>query len=336
MQVLIANQELVTELLPMPECVDVMADALKMLAGGEAILPLRTMLMLPGGQNLMGLMPAFLDGIQSVGVKVITAFPTNRGSQYDSHQGVVLLFDTQHGLLRAIVDGTAVTALRTAAVSGVATRLLARTGASDLAIIGAGTQARTHLAAMLAVRPIKRVRVCSQTREGALRFAEREGQRHGLRIEVCETFQQTVAGADIICTVTSAHRPVLRGDWLAPGAHINAVGAFTPVTRELDSAAVVKSRLYVDRRDAALHEAGEFLIPKQEGLIGDDHILGELGELLLGQVPGRTSPEQITLFKSLGIAIEDLAAAHHILRKAEASHAGTWIDIGGKRFGSAE
>ena len=336
MQVLIANQELVTELLPMPECIDVMADVLKMLAGGDAILPLRTMLILPDEKNLMGLMPAYLGGIKSVGVKVITAFPSNYGSEYDTHQGVVLLFDTQHGLLRAIVDGTSVTALRTAAVSGVATRLLARADASDLAILGAGTQARTHLAAMLSVRPIKRVRVFSLPQEGARQFAVREARRHGIQIEVCTTAQEAVTGADIICTVTTAHEPILCGDWLAPGTHINAVGAFTPTTRELDTAAVVKSRLYVDRRDSALNEAGEFLIPKQEGLIRDDHILGELGELLLGGARGRTAPEQITLFKSLGIAIEDLAAAHHLWRKAEALHAGTWIEIGGKHFGSGE
>jgi ornithine cyclodeaminase len=336
MKALIADQKLVTELLPMAECIDVMADALKMLAGGEAILPLRTMLVLPDGGNLMGLMPAYLGGIGSVGVKVITAFPSNYGSAYDTHQGVVLLFDTEHGLLRAIVDATAITALRTAAVSGVATRLLARPDACDLAILGAGTQGHTHLAAMLAVRPIKRVRVHSLPLAGAHQFAEREGRRHGIRIEVCETAHAAVSGADIVCTVTTAHEPILCGDWLAPGAHINAVGAFSPTTRELDTAAVVRSRLYVDRRASTLSEAGEFLIPRQEGAIGDEHILGELGELLLGQVQGRTAPEQITLFKSLGIAIEDLAAAHFVLRRAEEQQAGTWIEIGGRHFGSGE
>jgi ornithine cyclodeaminase len=200
---------------------------------------------------------------------------------------VVLLFDTEHGLLRAIVDATAITALRTAAVSGVATRLLARPDACDLAILGAGTQGHTHLAAMLAVRPIKRLRVYSLPLAGAHQFAEREGRRHGIRIEVCETAQAAVSGADIVCTVTTAHEPILCGDWLAPGAHINAVGAFSPTTRELDTAAVAKSRLYVDRRASTLSEAGEFLIPRQEGAIGDDHILGELGELLLGRVQRR-------------------------------------------------
>ena len=150
-----------------------------------------------------------------------------------------------------------------------------------------------------------------------------------------ETAAEAVAGADIICTVTAAKEPVLLGDWIAPGAHVNAVGAFTPTTRELDTAAVVKSRLYVDRRESTLNEAGEFLIPKSEGIIGDDHIAGELGEVLTDQVPGRQSPDEITLFKSLGIAVEDLAAAHFVLQKAKETGAGVWVEMGGRHFGSA-
>jgi alanine dehydrogenase len=334
MKVLIADQEQVSRLLPMDECIDVMENTLKMLAQGEALLPLRTMLVLPDGQNLMGLMPSYLGGIQSVGVKVIAAFPSNYGTEYDTHQGVVLLFDTQHGLLRAIVDGTAVTALRTAAVSGVATRLLARPDAGDLALIGAGTQARTHLEAMSEVRKIRRVRVFSLPLEGAFQFAERESQRHGIQVEVRESAPDAVAGADIICTVTTAKEPVVQGDWIAPGAHINAVGAFTPATREVDTGAVVRSRLYVDRRESALAEAGEFLIPKAEGAIGDDHIVGELGELLLGEVQGRTDSQQITLFKSLGIAVEDLASARHVYEKAQRERTGIWVEIGGRHYGS--
>jgi ornithine cyclodeaminase len=334
MKVLIANQNQVIQLLPMKECIEVMEETLKMLARGDVLLPLRTMLFLPGSQNLLGLMPSYLGEIQSVGVKVIAAFPTNQGSQYDSHQGVVLLFDTEYGLLRAIVDGTAVTAIRTAAVSAVAARLLARPDAHDLALIGAGTQARTHLEAMLLVRPIKRVRVFSLPLEGAARFAEREASRHGIKIEVAETAEAAVDGADLICTVTTSTSPVLHGAWIKPGAHLTAVGAYTPTARELDTTAVLNARLYADRRESLLKEAGEFLIPQSEGVIGDDHIVAELGEVLLGKAPGRSSPAEITLFKSLGIAIEDLAAAHHILRNAQASGAGTWFEMGGQHFGS--
>jgi ornithine cyclodeaminase len=334
-KVLIANGEDVKALLPMRECIGVMEDALRMLAGGEALLPLRTMMLLPGRQDLMGLMPSYLAGIKSVGVKVICAFPSNQGTEYDSHQGVVLLFDSEHGLLRAIVDGTAVTAIRTAAVSGVATQLLAREDAGDLAIIGAGTQASTHLAAMLQVRPVRRVRVYSDPVEGARRYAERESQRHGITIEVAPTAEAAVRGADIICTVTTSDQPVLLGEWLSPGAHINAVGAYKPTTRELDTTAVVRARMFVDRLESALSEAGDFLIPKSEGAIGDDHIRGELGQVLVGDVGGRRSSDEITLFKSLGIAVEDLAAANHILKKAAVTGRGTWIEMGGAHFGSS-
>jgi ornithine cyclodeaminase len=334
MKVLIANQNEVTQLLPMSECIEVISDALKMLAGGDGIMPLRTMLILPGGQNLMGLMPSFMGGIQSVGVKVIAAFPSNHGTEYDTHQGVVILFDTQHGLLRAILDATSITAIRTAAASGVATRLLSREDAGDLTIIGAGTQARTHLEAMLSVRKIRRVRVYSLPLEGAYEFAARESKRHRTEIEVKETAREAVDGADIICTTTTAKEPVVAGAWIAPGVHVNAVGAFTPTSRELDSALVAKSRLYVDRRESTLNEAGEFLIPKAEGLFGDDHIVGELGEVLLGKVPARRTSDEITLFKSLGIAIEDLASAHYILQKAQETNTGSWLEIGGQHFGN--
>jgi ornithine cyclodeaminase len=335
MQVLIADQEQVAQLFPMTEALEIMAEALRLLETGEAVLPLRSILHLPDGSGLMGLMPSYLGGIQSLGVKVITVFPDNHGTEFDAHQGVVLLFDAGRGLLRAIIDATSITAIRTAAVSGVATRLLAREDAGDLVIIGAGTQARTHLEAMLLVRPIHRVRVFSRSLERAREFACRESKRHGIEIEVTGTAQETVAGAGIICTVTNASEPVLQGEWLAPGAHINAVGACLPTMRELDTQAVLRSRLYVDRRESTLNEAGDFLIPKEEGVIGDDHIVGELGQILTGHIPARIHPGEITLFKSLGIAIEDLAAAHHILQKAEGAGVGTWVEIGGRHYATA-
>ena len=334
-KVLIANQREVTQLLPMAECIAVMSETLQALAAGQALLPLRTMLVLPDGENLMGLMPSYLANIQSLGVKVIAAFPSNFGSEYDTHPGVVILFEAKHGMLRAIVDGTSITAIRTAAVSGVATRLLAREEAGDLALIGAGTQAHTHLEAMKCIRTIRRVRVYSLPLAGAYAFAERESKRHGLPVEVKETAREAVDGADIICTTTTAREPVLKGEWVSPGAHINAVGAYNPATRELDSQAVAQARLYVDRKESTLHEAGEFLIPKAEGLFGDEHIVGELGDVLNGKVSGRSSPAEITLFKSLGIAIEDLAAAYHVLQNARQTNLGLWVEIGGQHYGNA-
>lgn len=331
MQVLIVNQDEVRALLPMNECIEVMAEALKTLARGDVILPLRPVMRLPDPSNALILMPAYLGAPAALGLKVITIFPGNAGSEFDSHPGVVMLFDTEHGQPLAIMDASEITAIRTAAVSGVATRLLAREDAADLALLGSGVQARTHLDAMLAVRPVRRVRVWSRTPERARAFAEAAARRHNQPVEPVSTAGDAVEGAGLICTTTASSEPVLLGEWIAPGAHINAVGSSVAATRELDTAAVARSRMYVDRRESTVNEAGDFLIPKREGAFGDEHIRGELGELLLGSVQGRTTPEQITLFKSLGLAIEDVAAARYIFTKAQQQNAGTWVELGGER-----
>jgi ornithine cyclodeaminase/alanine dehydrogenase-like protein (mu-crystallin family) len=318
-------------LLPMDECMDVMASALATLARGGAILPLRPLMRIPQKAGILGMMPAYMDTPDAMGVKVITVFNGNHGTEYDSHQGVVLLFEADHGSIVAVIDASSVTAIRTAAVSGVATRLLARTDASDLCILGSGVQARTHLEAMLVARPVTRVRVWSRNASSARDFARVESKRHGIVVEAIESAQQAVDGADIICTTTSSREPVLEGEWITPGAHINAVGSSTPTARELDSAAVARAKLFVDRRESTLNEAGDFLIPKSEGLIGDAHIHAELGEILLGTQKGRESDDEITLFKSLGLAVEDVAAAHHIYARAVERGVGTSVEMGGKR-----
>ena len=328
---IVVPQSEVPALLPMDACIDAMERALSALAREDAVLPLRNLLRLPQASGILGLMPAYLGDPRSVGIKVVTVFAGNHGTDRDSHQGAVLLFDTTTGSLSAVIDASSITAIRTAAVSGLATRLLAREDAGDLAIIGTGVQASAHLDAMRAVRKLRRVRVCGKRLEGAREFAEHHAASMGMEIEAVETAERAVEGADIVCTATSSAEPILRGAWLGPGAHVNAVGACFPTSRELDSEAVVKSRLIVDRRESAMNEAGDFLIPKREGLIGDDHIAGELGEILIGRVPGRRSPAEITLFKSLGIAVEDLAAAELIDRNARRSGRGIAIDFGGHR-----
>ena len=331
MQVLIVNQSEVRRLLPMGECMAVMAEALSALARGDAILPLRPIMWLPEKRGALALMPSYLDDIKAIGVKVITVMPGNHGTAYDSHQGAVLLFEATHGRLLAMMDATSITAIRTAAVSGVATRLLARDDAQSLAILGSGVQATTHLAAMCEARAITSVAVWSRSAEHATRFAEREGERHGITIRVANTVEDAVAAADIICTTTAAREPVLRGEWITPGTHINAVGASVPSSRELDTTAVARARLYVDRRESALSEAGDFLIARSDGAINDDHIVAEVGELLLGTAIGRQTQGEITLFKSLGLAIEDLAAANYIYTKAVEMRMGTLVELGGER-----
>jgi ornithine cyclodeaminase len=328
---LIISQSEVPLLLPMADCIDVMADALATLARDGAVLPLRTMLRLPDQSGIMGLMPAYLDSPASLGVKIITIFNANHGTEYDSHQGVVMLFEAVHGSPVALIDASSLTAIRTAAVSGVATNLLAREDAHDLCILGSGVQARTHLDAMRCVRRIDRVRIWSRNAEHARNFARASAERIGIDVEAFESARDAVAGADLICTTTSSREPVLHGDWIAPGAHINAVGSSTATARELDSAAVARSRLFVDRRESTLNEAGDFLIPKREGVIGDGHILGEIGELLLGTHDGRTTSAEVTLFKSLGLAVEDVAAAQYIHAQAVQRNIGLSVDLGGRR-----
>lgn len=317
----------------MAGCVEVMAEMFRTLGQGEALLPLRQVVWHPDRRGALGLMPSYLGHPAALGAKVVSVFPGNVSTRYESHQGAVLLFETDHGRLLAMIDAGAITAIRTAAVSALATRLLAQEGAGDLAILGSGTQAEMHLAAMRAVRPVRRVRVWSRNPDHARQFAQGAAARHGLPVTPVATGQEAVAGAEIVCTVTGATAPVLQGEWLAPGAHVNAVGASVPPFRELDTAAVVRSRLFVDRKESALAEADDFRIPLQEGAVGEDHIQGELADLVLGRVPGRTAAAEITLFKSLGLAVEDLAAAQHIYARAEATGAGTRVDFGAERHG---
>ncbi|RMG55837.1 MAG: ornithine cyclodeaminase family protein [Acidobacteria bacterium] len=331
MNVLIINQSEVRALLPMDACIALMAGALAVLARGEALNPLRRGLLLPDKRGILGLMPGYVVPMRMMGAKVISVFPDQREAEYDSHQGAVLLFETEQGRLLSIIDASEVTAIRTAAVSAVATQRLARKDASDLAILGSGVQAHRHLEAMFLVRSIERVRIWSRTPEHAQAFAARAARRYNCPIHAVPTAEDAVRGADLICTTTSAREPVLMGDWLTPGAHINAVGSSVPYARELDTKAIAQSRLFVDRRESALREAGDFLIPRQEGVIDETHIQGELGEVLIGRIPGRRSPEETTIFKSLGLAIEDVAAGYYIYHQAIERGAGTWVELGGQR-----
>jgi ornithine cyclodeaminase/alanine dehydrogenase-like protein (mu-crystallin family) len=331
MATVVLTQAQIQGLLSMQVCMELMEEALTALARGAALNPLRTIMRLADGNGLLGMMPGSLESRGVFGLKVIGVLPKNHGTEHDSHQGLVLLFDSEHGLPRAILDASEITAVRTAATSGLATRLLAREDAGDLAILGTGVQAASHLEAMLCARRLRRVRVFSPTRSRLEEFAARASRKHGLRVEPMESVRAAVDGADLICTVTTSLEPILLGDWLAPGSHVNAVGACTRNARELDSLAVQRSRLFVDRRESVLNEAGDFLIPKSEGVFADEHIRGELGDVLLGRSAGRRSADEITLFKSLGIAVEDLVVASHLERVAREQGVGTYVELGGRR-----
>lgn len=329
MKLLIVNATEVEQLLSMPECIAAMAEAFSSLAHGEVHQPLRTIFRPAEIKGVLAMMPTFRESPSPLfGLKAICVFPGNAALGKDAHQGGVILFDGSTGEPLALVNASAITAIRTAAVSGLATRLLAREDADDLAIIGAGVQARPHLAAMNCVRALKRVRVASRNFESAQRFANEMQPHFPTLIEPVETAEAAVRDAGIIVTATTSREPVLQREWISPGAHVNAIGTYSPKARELDSRTVVEATLFVDRRESALNEAGDYLIPASEGLIGPDHIRADLGEVLIGTHPGRTSAAEITIFKSLGLALEDLAAAAHVYRKAQETGGGTWVEFG--------
>jgi len=331
MEVLVVGHDQVKDLLPMEECIEVIEGVFRTLARGDVVLPLRQAVWQPDRKGLLGMMPAYLGSPQAIGGKFVTVFPGNSETPFESHQGVVLLFECENGRLQAIVDASSITAIRTAAASGVATRALARGDAHDLAILGSGTQASMHLSSMRAVRNISKVRVWSRNIDHARRFANFSSGKGTPPIEAVESPERAARNADIICTTTGATEPVLKGEWISPGAHVNAVGASVPPYRELDSQAVARSRLYTDRRESLLSEADDFRIPRKEGRITDDHLRGVIGEVLVERVAGRTNDEEITLFKSLGLAVEDLAAAIHVYLEAKAKGLGNWIEFSGVR-----
>ena len=312
MSILVLDRRAVAQALPMDECIEVVAAALQDFArGGYQLFP-RCALRSPLSPVLMGLMPVFKAGEGSLwGLKDVLVSPANRALGLDSHQGAMLVHDGRTGALQAILDAGALTAIRTAAASAVATRALARPGTRRVAILGTGSQARSHIDALRVVLPEATVTVWGRRFEHARALAQATGAI------ACEQARDAVADADVVCTVTASAVPVLRCEWLPPGCHINAVGASSPGARELGSDVVGAAELFVDSRDQAVQECGEVLLALAEGAIPADHIRGELGQVLIGACPGRTSDSALTVFKSLGIAVEDLAAAACALRNAE-------------------
>jgi ornithine cyclodeaminase/alanine dehydrogenase-like protein (mu-crystallin family) len=318
-EVLVISGDDVRRLLTMERCVELIDTAMRTVSRGGAQLPLRIGAPIPGG-NVVAVMPGVLDEPAVAGAKVIAVFPNNSQRGLPSHRGVVVLFDIDRGAPLAIIDATAITGLRTAAASAVATHALARADAASLAIIGNGEQAAAHLRAIAVVRPLKSVRVWGRSMERAQQFAHQERPHSPVPIDVAATVEQAVADADIVCTTTSAREPILQGAWLRPGSHVNLVGASAATAREADDELVKRAAFFVDFRGSALAQAGELL-----GAFGKDaaaHIRGEIGEVLSGAKAGRTSREQITVYKSLGIAAQDLAAAQYVYESARRTGCG--------------
>jgi ornithine cyclodeaminase len=323
MKVLVLNEHEVESLLTMPECVAVMEEALMSLARGEVHNPLRQAIRAPGANGLLGLMPAYRGGEPAYyGLKEVCVFPGNPARGLDTHLGAVLLHSGETGELLSMMNASAITAIRTAAVSAVATKLLARDDSKTLAIVGAGVQGRTHLESIPLAREVGEIRICSRTRSKADELARRDP-----RAKVVDSIEDAVRGADIIVTATSSRDPIVKREWVAAGAHINAVGSSIPFARELDGATVAAGSLFVDRRESTVNESGDYLFALKEGAISDGHIRGEIGDILLGTQKGRNSRDEITIFKSLGLAVEDLSAAAFLFERAQRLGRGAWVEF---------
>jgi len=314
MKLLVLSHGDVEQLLSMRDCIRVMEEALADLARGKVTNPLRSMLRAEGAAGILGLMPSYRGDF---GLKEICVYPGNPARGLDTHLGLVILHDGETGAPKAIMNASAITAIRTAAVSAVATKLLAREDARVLAILGAGVQAQSHLEAIPIVRDIKEVRIFSRSPEKAKKLLTTENR------QLTTTAEQAVRGADIIVTATSSKEPVVKREWIKPGAHINAVGSSVKTSREIDTETMKAASFFIDRRESTLNESGDYLMSG----VGPDHIRAEIGDILIGKAKGRTSKDEITLFKSLGLAIEDLASAQFLFTEAQRRGRGAWVDF---------
>ncbi|AAV97046.1 ornithine cyclodeaminase family protein [Ruegeria pomeroyi] len=310
----IISAEEIRQHLPMRDAIEVVEKTMIQVSQGKANLPLRTVMDI-NGTNRLGVMPGALSDPTLYGIKVLSLFPGNPAKGLSSHTGTVLLFDAETGQPRAALDADAITAIRTAAATAVATRALARSDAQVLALIGTGEQAESHIEALTLVREIAEIRVAGRNPERAAAFVRRMADHYpGITFTAATDVEQAVSGADIVCTLTSSPSVVLHGDWIGPGTHVNAVGASIPSMQEIDETLLLKSELFVDYRPSAFAQAREIISALETGAMSEAHVRGEIGEVLSGKIPGRSGTDAITLYRSLGIAAQDLACADHVCR----------------------
>ena len=294
----------------MDDLIPAVESALERFSAGRVRQPLRSVVVVGQGHAFFGSMPAYVEEPAALGTKLVTVYHSNLGRGLPSHLATIVLLDPETGALRAVVDGRFITEARTAAASAASTRHLARAGARLLAIIGSGVQARSHIDALTRVRTFERICVWSPHAAHVTSLIDDMATSVRVPLEPAASAREAVDGADVIALVSAAREPVVRREWIAPGAHICAVGACRPDQREMDTALVRDSRVFVDSVEGALAEAGDLVIPMREGAIESTHIAAELGNVIGGRAQGRQSPTEITIFKSLGMAVEDVAAAH--------------------------
>ena len=311
----------------MEECITVMENIFIQLEEDQAFNPLRSAMLIPGENGLLSMMPGYVNKQDIMGIKSVSVYPENANIGLESHQGSVTLFNALNGTPLAIMDAGQITAIRTAAVSGLATRILAKKNSKILAILGSGIQAKTHIEAMTTILNLEEIRVWSKNKKNAKKLVEEQRKKYAIPFRPFDTVNEAIYNADIICTTTAAVEPILQGKYLMQGVHINAVGSSVRNTRELDGFAIKLSKLYVDKIESTINESGDFLMAKQEGTIDDNHIIGTLGEILTKQKKGRNNINDITLFKSLGLAVEDIATAFFIYDKYVKSNKGNWVEF---------
>lgn len=325
---LLLDRTAIERLVTVDQAIACAEQALRKTSSGVAAQDVRRTLTLPGAAgSCLSMMYADLADRDLFGAKVLSVFPDNFAHGLGSHRGVVLLFEKTHGRPVGMIDGGELTAWRTAAASAVATRVLSRPESSTLAVLGYGEQARRHIESIARVRPIRRIHVWGRDADKAARFARRQTET-GVEAVACRDAREAVAEADIVCTTTSAETPVLFGDWLPAGVHVNAVGASVPSCRELDVGCVLRASVWADYMPMALSAAGELVEALAQGLVGRDHLRGEIGAVLEGAAPGRASPDEITLYRSLGVPAQDIELANFVYSAARAAGAGTTVEFG--------
>jgi len=317
----------VERLLTYPLCIEAVASAMVEVSAGNVELPLRRGMPLMNKKGMLGMMAGHLGRPDCFGVKLNSLFPDNPKHGFSSHMGLYVLFEPDHGQPLAVLDANVITAIRTAAASAVATRALARADAKVLAILGTGEQAHAHLRALPHVRDLTEIRVWGRDLTKAQALIDGYRQEIAARLVASDDLTATITGADIICTVTAAKTPFFKGEWLRPGQHVNLVGASMATAAEADAETVVKSRFFVDYRPSTMDQAGEFLAALKAGLVKEDHIAGEIGEALAGKIEGRRSSDEVTVYKSLGIAAQDLAAAWVVFQAAKAEGTGVRVAL---------
>ncbi len=315
----------VRSILTMDSAIELMREAMALVGRGETVQPLRSALWLPDKRGLLGLMPGYIARPERLGVKAISVFPSNFAKGLPSHQGVVMLFNAETGALDAIIDAREITAIRTAAATAVATDVLARRDVKTLTFFGYGEQAETHFEALRRVRKFEHLSIWGRDATKASAFAAAHTSV-ALSVEAVASAEEAVSQADVICTLTAAIDPVLFGRWLKPGMHVNAVGSGTAREAELDIEAVKRARMFADNKEGVLGQCGEFLRAKAAGAVDDAHVVGSVGDVIIGKIPGRSSAQEITLFKSLGMAVEDVVSAEFILAEAARRGIGQSID----------